>query len=612
MNKKYIYGLLALTILSGVGLPSCSSEEDIAELGGEKVMLTIRASKNADDTRTAFEEKDGNLNCTWTEGDQLLVTSNSTGARLGVITLAEGAGQESAVFRGEVVLDDYESVNLFYLGKDKAIPSSITTTDYVIDVTNQDGSFESLAKNDFLAQGDVQVSKLNGEATGSTELLRYVAQAHFNLQLPNNATLKAGDIITISQPDGAFKTTMKVKYKTTGSVIATNENNTMTITKAEDGNDIYVTMIRQTNVVPTFTVSTGGKVYSGTLASHDWAAGTYVRAADGNGIPVVLQEEPQAETDGEILGVKWASVNTRSYIDCATWDDDAYYFSYIPGISLAEQGLSVKHVDQNIINPNNNPYAYHYQWGRNFGFPASTGGIADTHVPNYLNLSLNWPNDYLYYSVYNGAITAEQSISNPDVYIVRTNGAYDWCSSTLSDWPLYYDEENDERMSVAPVGYRLPTEDDFLTLLPEGQSGNTYTATKTFSVDGETIRPFFAKQTAEGTTVIWAVLNSSTMNYMALYELKGKYTLANLTADLFGDNGKVIDYVDFPAQGSRSARSTNPSKQDWQTRGWYWSSTSAAAGYARILRFDISENSITIYVASLPKVNALSVRCVKE
>lgn len=606
MKKLLKYGLLSLTAIAGMSFTSCSSEEDFGTSHGQKVMLTINASKDAQ-TRTAFQEENGSLSCTWTADDALLVTS-AKGERLGVISLVDGAGNSTATFRGEVTLDNQQEVNLFYFGHNKPIPATLSGTSYELDLSAQDGSFASLAENDFMTQGEVSVTRLNGEATGNVTMMRRVAEGKFNLQLPDGLQLEAGDVVTISQPDGHFHVVPKIKWAGGGQVVNSTENGTLTITKKEAGNDLYVTIFPQT-LTPTFTVTKDGYIYTATLGSHVWSQETFVRNEDGTGVIVSLEREKKPEADGKILGVKWAAVNTRSYIDCATYNDEAYYFSYIPGIALADQGLEVNYVSDNMVTSTNNPNAYHFQWGRNFGFPASTGGLLSTHVPNYLNLPTSWPSYYEYYSIGTGPATTNESIQNPDTYIVRTDGGADWCSTTLTNWPIY--DSNNELLSAAPRGFRLPTKTDFLTLLPNGESGKTYTATKSFSVDGETIRPVYAKTTGEGTTVVWAILNSSSMNYLALYELTGEYSLDNINASLFGDNGKVIDYIDFPAQGSRPSASSNPSMQDWKTRGWYWASTSApTAGYADMFRFDISGNSITLYVASLPKRNALSVRCI--
>lgn len=333
MKKQFIYGLLSLTVLSGAGLSSCSSEEDFAGPKGQKVMLSITASKDAQ-TRTSFEETEDGLLCKWTEGDKLLVT-NTSGQRLGVITLQGEGGVTTGLFKGPVTLDGNQTVNLFYLGNDKAIPETLTENAYTLDLSAQDGTFASLAVNDFMHQ-EADVKLLDGEATGSVMMDRRVAEGHFDLQLPGGLQLKAGDVVTITQPDGAFCVAPKIKYGNGGSLVNTTDNGTLTITKAEDGNDLYVTIFPQT-LTPTFTVTTkAGSVYTATLGIHVWEQSTYVDNEDGSGVAVELKEEKAPVTDGMILGVKWAAVNTRSYIDCATYDDNAYYFSYIPGISLAD------------------------------------------------------------------------------------------------------------------------------------------------------------------------------------------------------------------------------------------------------------------------------------
>ena len=101
--------------------------------------------------------------------------------------------------------------------------------------------------------------------------------------------------------------------------------------------------------------------------------GKYYRKAltDGTfvGLPVTMtaKEEEVIELDGTIFGLKWASANTKSYIDCSISDDDAWIFSYIPDITFAEQGLGgFKYITEESVEKDNN-VVYHYQWDRDFG-----------------------------------------------------------------------------------------------------------------------------------------------------------------------------------------------------------------------------------------------------
>lgn len=304
MKKQFIYGLLSLTVLSGAGLSSCSSEEDFAGPKGQKVMLSITASKDAQ-TRTSFEETEDGLLCKWTADDKLLVT-NRSGQRLGVISLVEGAGNATALFRGPVTLDGNQTVNLFYLGNGKAIPETLTENAYTLDLSAQDGTFASLAANDFMHQ-EANVTLLNGEATGSVMMDRRVAEGHFDLQLPGGLQLKAGDVVTITQPEGTFYVAPKIKYGTGGSVVGATDNGTLTITKTEDGNDLYVTIFPQT-LTPTFTIKKDGSIYTATLGSHDWVQSTYVSNSDGSGVAVELTDASAVDHSKNPLA-KWALTN---------------------------------------------------------------------------------------------------------------------------------------------------------------------------------------------------------------------------------------------------------------------------------------------------------------
>lgn len=444
MKKQLIYGLLSLTVLSGAGLSSCSSEEDFGGPKGQKVLLTVNASKDAQ-TRTAFEEKDGDLLCTWTEGDQLLVTDRA-GQRLGVISLVEGAGNATARFEGEVVLDGSQTVNLFYLGNGKEIPSTLSGDSYVIDLSAQDGSFASLAANDFMAQ-EVNVTLLNGEASGSAEMMRYVAEGRFDLQLPDGVQLEAGDVITISQPDGKFQTTRKVKYATIGTV-ANQTNGTLTITKAEAGNDIYVTILPQT-LTPTFTVKKGEKVYTCTLGEHVWTATSFVRAEDG-GVPVVFEDTTAPDHTKNPLA-KWAESDLKR----------------------VSTGVSTK----SDFTGNYTTTGSYYQFGRNYGFTSVSDaqqnyGVERSDMASNRNVYSGTGSTATVSTYYASTITFA---NYPNYFFIDNNHNGDY--RTPEHGETWYERAKSNGYtydSPCPDGWRLPTVAEYKEIMPaiDGKAGN--------------------------------------------------------------------------------------------------------------------------------------------
>ncbi|MBD5262546.1 MAG: fimbrillin family protein [Bacteroides sp.] len=611
--KKYIYSAAALMTLSMLTLTSCQNEmEQLGNPAGKEVLLRVTASRGDAATRTTLEnDGDGGLTCKWNEGDQLLVVNNGNGSKLGVLTIVKGFDTPNGTFEGNVNLEGKDAISLVYLGT-AGKAETYTANSLEINLSAQNGSFETLTDQDVLT-AEAKVDDQNFLPTGNTvetsvTMTRQLAFGHFTLDFDGDVTLAAGDVITISGE--GLKSEGKVNFRNGGSIpTATNYSGstTITVTKEEGGNDFYITMLPFGDVTPTFTVVKGSDTYTATLGKHNWKAGEYVRFNDNGtykGVTVKMEKVAKVEGDGKIFGIKWAAVNDRSWIDWSNYADDAFYFSYIPGISLEEQGINVNYTGDNIEKGTSNPYVYHYQWGRNFGFAASTGTLSGVRLPNSSNKPNSWASKYSYYQIIQGPGSPAQSIEYVDYFIWTTGN--DWCNSNMSSWPVNIDEDGG-RMSVTPEGFRLPTKNDFQTLLP-GVSGTKYTAKKTFTVDGETIRPVYAKSTDEGTTVVWTILNSTT-NYMALYEFAGSYTVDQLTQAMFED--EVIDYIDFPAHGCTSGTQAN-TLQYWQEEGWYWAGTSSATGYADMLRFTISGNDLTIYVAGMPRKHALSVRCIYE
>lgn len=609
--KQYIYSAATLLCLSSFALTSCQNEmEDMGNVAGKEVLLRVTANRGDAATRTTLEPNaTGGLTCKWSEGDQLLVVSNSTGKKIGVITLVGGAETSEGTFEGNVTLDDLKTVSLVYLGTTTdAEDYSSDLNKVAIDLSEQDGTLASLTDKDVLTaeveiSDNTYVQKKGNVVQATVTLTRQLAHGYFQLDFSEvgDFTLAAEDVITVIGE--GLRTEGNVNFKNGGNfAIPTNYigSKTITITKKEKGNDFYVTMLPVGDMSPVFIVEKDGEVYMGALGSHKWIANEYVRKDAQEGVKVKMHKR-----DNKILGLQWADVNVRSWIDWSNTNDFAFYFSYIPDIPLKEQGIYVNYTGGNIENGTVNPYVFHYQWGRNFGFAASTGDLSGVKLPNWANKPNSWASKYAYYQTIQGPGSPAQSVEYVDYFIWTTGN--DWCNKNMSSWPVNVDDDGG-KMSVTPDGFRLPTKKDFELLLPSGTSGAKFTSQKSFIVDGETIRPVYAKKTTEGTTVVWAILNSST-NYMALYELPGEFTLDQLNQTLF--DGGVLDYVDFPAHGCRSGNQA-ATLQYYQSEGWYWAGTSSATGYADILRFTISNNSLTIYVAGMPRKSALSVRCIYE
>lgn len=608
MKKLLKYGLLSLTAIAGMSFTSCSSEEDFGTSHGQKVMLTINASKDAQ-TRTAFQEENGSLSCTWTADDALLVTS-AKGERLGVISLVDGAGNSTATFRGEVTLDNQQEVNLFYFGHNKPIPATLSGTSYELDLSAQDGSFASLAENDFMTQGEVSVTRLNGEATGNVTMMRRVAEGKFNLQLPDGLQLEAGDVVTISQPDGHFHVVPRIKWAGGGQVVNSTENGTLTITKKEAGNDLYVTIFPQT-LTPTFTVTKDGYIYTATLGSHVWSQETFVRNEDGTGVKVdnwtktelpVDPSDPSnwgsAENIPEVVnytssywdfskyGLYTNCLDLRGYGGWATWIE---YTNGIYGGGL----LSSKTTS-----------GYFFQWGRKMGFPSNVKNEPDVLQAGKVN---TWFGEagagggYATYMCEYYSLSVEDSNKYPQCFLCNkygTSTGYDYCkTNNACTW-------ESRSGNPCPEGYRLPSKEEMAVFVPStGEVNGSYAEVK--NIQGQNV------------AIEWKVsaTSGSTPGNIAIRMVKTDKSSVKVGDAIFDDCAKTIRLVAYGYlmnDGAPSARGE---------AGIYWTNDNGNAGDlldgvsgngGEALYFELSGNTAAIMMGGVPRCFGGCVMPVKD
>lgn len=634
MKKQFIYGLLSLTVLSGAGLSSCSSEEDFAGPKGQKVMLSITASKDAQ-TRTSFEETEDGLLCKWTEGDKLLVT-NTSGQRLGVITLQGEGGVTTGLFRGPVTLDGNQTVNLFYLGNGKAIPETLTENAYTLDLSAQDGTFASLAANDFMHQ-EADVKLLDGEATGSVMMDRRVAEGHFDLQLPGGLQLKAGDVVTITQPEGTFHVAPKIKYGNGGSLVNTTDNGTLTITKAEDGNDLYVTIFPQT-LTPTFTIKKDGSIYTATLDSHEWVQSTYVcNTTDGSGIAVSDWTKKDLPIDLGDLD-NWGGPNVPINMDdTGSWakiadsnqgyvnNDYSLYISagFSQPITFYANGITNGYLySTKVAKPS------YYQWGRWLGFPAeieespelNAYGQANTDgtiwadelmVPGNLANTTDWT----YCNTQYGQIPAGQFYR---IYTTTWRGSSGWDktmsiraahiyamkslpSSSFCD-PLNTNENctfEDRCGNPCPDGWRIPTVEEIKNLMPSQAVSGSHAEVK--NINGENY------------AMKWVVTtNDEGVKCVRITSVKTSKTSVSVNDAVF--NSDDASMLEIGAYGILS----NTGELNYKNqRAYVWTNASATASSlsgnaGAALRIVFNGTTATFGIAAQDRINGCNIIPVRD
>lgn len=324
-------------------------------------------------------------------------------------------------------------------------------------------------------------------------------------------------------------------------------------------------------------------------------------------VEITFTQEGKKEETPALL---WAPANTRSWVDATKYNADAYILSYIPTIPLKEQGIKLVYSNKEIFLDTDNPYAFHFQWDRDFGFVASDEAFDYTYT--YLPNSSNIPNSigpvYGGYYEKGTAKNVEWGITNFDAFVYPSNSqSYDWCSEKRTTWANRW---NTYQLSAAPQGYHIPTIAEWETLFPEGVSGNTYTYSgKGFAVNGGTSYPFSTKQ-ENGKTKVWSMYQTNRKKYLEVRTINGKYTQEALTAEVLNQDTNPLQ---LPADGYRTNRGT----LQWQDRGLYWSAESSnepKAGHSVAFSFTINttERTIRLSMGEQPRKYALSIRCIKN
>lgn len=589
--------------MASLGFTSCQNEENQLTdtlQSGQTVRMVVHAERDAVNlSRTALEESDGNIVCTWTEGDKLLVT-NANGGRVGVLALTEGAGQNVAQFEGNLlgVTEGENQLNFFYLGTETD-PNNVTGS-FTADFSEQNGV--DMTKYDVLSSS-LNLNVIDGMVYAEDlGLERNFSFGHFELVFPQGVAMN-GEEVTISGDNFYNKVAIDLK-----NAVGTPSAGPVKVTNGTG--DFYIMLVPGEGVAPTFSVTIDEKEYVGSLGARDIAASKFLRKSQEMGVQVQMEEVKQVELDGSILGMMWAPCNNRSWIDCTLYQDDAFLFTYIPTIPFAEQGISMTYNNSTVFSDTDNPYAFHYQWDRDFGFIASNAAYdqAYTKVPNSSNIPISWGNQYQYYSYSTRQIASHDiSYNYYDTYIYPSSSSQkDWCAMRRTEW---VNRLQNYELSAAPKGFKIPSYDEWKQLLPKGGTDETYDYSTTgYGVDGGTAYPFYVKNMGDGTSVIWSMWQSTAKKYLDVRRVVGTYQLEDI-------NEKVLSECELPLQLPADGYRTNGGTLSWQVEGWYWASNSANAtdgtAYCFTFKIDVDNKTIRLRVGSQPRKYAFSLRVVK-
>ena len=313
--KNSVYGALALAFASTAALTSCQND-DIAQEQGEvrHVKMSVSLGFNPDQTRTTLTEVDGDLKCTWNDGDKVWVM-DVEGHKLGELTILDGYdGKEYAKFDGDLIINDPDmtQVSFVYFGSnvnpdEVEVVNSTGEKSWQFNFANEGGTLESLSEQDFL-WNTTNIEIMGGTAyTAEMGLKRKISFGHFELQFPDGVS-RTDEPVTVSG-DG-----VRNYYRLRQDLGGHNTSGFATITVGGYGNDLYMTIIPSdpNTIEPTFSVTIDGKTYTGSLAPRVWTASEYVRKGHGEGVPVVMTAEGDDDAADDMVGPE-IEINGKKY-----------------------------------------------------------------------------------------------------------------------------------------------------------------------------------------------------------------------------------------------------------------------------------------------------------
>ena len=479
--KKNIFVYAASLLLLGLG--ACSEEQEFAPQNDGTVKMTVYASKGDAETRSILSEENGNLNCAWTKGDQLLVT-DVNGSTKGILELTDvNAGKFEGTLMG--LSEGKVTLKYFYLGT--GVVPNTGSQSYIYDIAAQDGTIESLSKNDALStQAEIAVIDGGAYPDGTLQLERHFSFSHFTLKLPEGVTLN-GEPVTISGENLFTKATLGLADR----AISDKTAGTITVNPGKD--NFYVNLIPATSVTPVFKVTINGKEYEGSLRTRDITAGKFIRKNDSENTGVIVDmTEPQPDEDPSNPGNTdhWGGDNIDPAYKLGTLTKVADAGGWTVNVNNYGNGgfaTYITYLNNGIKNGllTSGTYAYYFQWGRWLGFPTS---CKNTHFNDGGSASGQYPEESQYLNGINIYDTKLGYIWDSGLFVSYGTcwmGNTDWTSSRVNNCSIIFGKvynmgtDNldyvganedctwEERSgNPCPDGYRLPTAAELAVLIP--------------------------------------------------------------------------------------------------------------------------------------------------
>lgn len=294
---------LGVTLLALAGVTACQSDDATLESNGRTVTLRVQAkypgyNVEGPETRTTMAVESGKLKCRWEAGDQIYVT-NTSGVKVGYLTLEEGAGEEYGYFSGTLKgLPEGTNDYMFaYLGSGLNAQTKTGGT-FSIDLSNQDNTITSFPKYDVLITKNTITVTDNEAVCSDLSFIRQMAYAHFKLNLPTGVT-RGTEPVTISGTNISFRRDYDLSVPN-----VVDNTNTSVITVNGRGNDLYVALApMQNSSKPTLSVTIGGVEYSATLDAKTLTRGTYYCGSQTSDPGIAVAMTGKADDEWVDLGL---------------------------------------------------------------------------------------------------------------------------------------------------------------------------------------------------------------------------------------------------------------------------------------------------------------------
>ena len=335
--NKITYGLISACGLA-MTLTACQNDNDLGGVASGNFITvpvsTVITVPDGDDTRTTLNELAGNLQWKWEKGDQVVAIDMLTGVR-GYLTAGEPTNDgKTAPFSGSIDFQEGATsakLAIIYLGK--GVDPASLGDELKIDLSEQDGKFESLVTRDVLWTGSSQSKAVDVVINPSYTVINdftlthKTSAGHFQLKIKDGETINNADVTITGTSAATMYGVTSYSIKAGNQFSENTTANGVINTTTGDQGDFYVTLLPKTKIALKFVATYKGVEYTGYLGGSDdftfkLAAGQFLRAENETYGPLVIEMTNSFEYKLSFkgIGLEGGGVNeTGEAPEAMTW-----------------------------------------------------------------------------------------------------------------------------------------------------------------------------------------------------------------------------------------------------------------------------------------------------